>query len=138
MLRNTLAGAVCVTLFIAISATTPDLAHAAQVIKGNKLVLQFREVRNYERPRRNGNRLSFCTALGECGKPAADEFCRSNGFEGMLTFQRDHMEGHGAQLRFLRIKCWRAKGSTARQEADASAIPKAVLRSNSSAKSNRR
>jgi hypothetical protein len=116
-----------------ISALTADWAYGSQLTKGDRVVMhQTREVRNYDRPRRNGNRIAFClTAVGTCGKPAADAFCRSNDFEGALTFQRERMEGHGAQLRFLRIKCWRS------QAAAASEVAGAVVNSNTSAKSNR-
>jgi hypothetical protein len=88
------------------------------------------EVGNYNKPRLNGTQVAFClTAAGKCGKEAADAFCRSRDFEGALTFQRERMEG-SAQLRFLRIKCWRALASVSeRVETD-------VL-SNTSAKSNR-
>jgi hypothetical protein len=97
-----------------ISALTGHVAFGAQPTKANRLVShQAQEVRNYDRPRQGGNRIAFCLpANGECGKPAADAFCRGKEFEGALTFQRERTEGHGAQMRFLRIKCWRMQGAT--------------------------
>ena len=117
---------------ISISDPTADWAYGSQLRKGDKRVVEQREVRNYERPRRNGNRIAFCTAEGKCGKPAADQFCRDNEFEGALTFQRERIEGHSSKLRFFRIKCWRSKAGTASDVAGAEVI------SNTSAKSNRR
>jgi hypothetical protein len=117
-----------------ISALTADWAYGAQLTKGNRMVVdQTREVRNYDRPRRNGNRIAFCltAAVSTCGKHAADAFCHDNDFEGSLTFQRERMEGHSAQLRFLRIKCWRSRGAAATDVAESDA------KSNVSAKSNR-
>lgn len=91
-----------------------------------------KEVRNYDRPRQDGNRIAFCLpADGECGKPAADAFCRGKDFEAALTFQRERMEGHGAQMRFLQIKCWRTQGATV-SETTATDVT-----TNTSAKSNR-
>jgi hypothetical protein len=116
-----------------ISALTVHFAYGAQPTKGNRLVLsQTREVRNYDRPRQEGNRIAFCLpSNGECGKPVADAFCRGKDFEGALTFQRERMEGHGAQMRFLRIKCWRTQGATVSEVTAADVI------SNTSGKSNR-
>jgi hypothetical protein len=117
-----------------ISALTANWADGAQITKGNRIVLQqTREVRNYARPRRNGNRIAFCltAAVSTCGKHAADAFCHDNDFEGALTFQRERMEGHAAQLRFLSIKCWRPQAGTTSEVADVK------VKSNTSAKSNR-
>jgi hypothetical protein len=116
-----------------VSASTAHWAYGAQPTKGNRLVLpQTREVRNYDRPRQDGNRIAFCLpANGECGKPAADAFCRGRDFKEALTFQRERMEGHGAQMRFLRIKCWRTQGAAASEVTAADVI------SNTSTKSNR-
>jgi hypothetical protein len=133
-----LAGVACFSISSILSAISADGAYGAQLAKGNKIVLEKREIRNYERPRRNGNRLAFCTVDGQCGKHAADEFCRENDFVGALTFQRDRMEGHSAQLRFQRIKCWRVKGDTAAKQARAPETIRAEPISNILAKSNRR
>jgi hypothetical protein len=135
MLRIVLAAAACLSLsgFL----TTSDLAYGSQLGKADRLALQQREVRNYQKPRRSGNRLAFCTAAGQCGKHAADEFCRGNDFEGALSFERDRMEGHSAQLRFLRIKCWRSKGNIAAKQVRAPEVKKTGLTTNTLAKSNR-
>jgi hypothetical protein len=116
-----------------ISALTAQWAYGAQLTKSDRMASPLtKEVRNYDRPRINGNRIAFCLpADGACGKPAADAFCRDKDFEGVLTFQRERMEGHGAQMRFLRIKCWRSVGATAPAVADVNVI------SNTSTKSNR-
>ena|SRR5688572_24834990 len=137
MFRTTLACAVCVFIS-SFACLTPDQVLGSQLTKGNRLVLQQREVRNYERPRRNGNRIAFCTAGGQCGKHAADEYCRENDFEGALTFQRDRMEGHSAQMRFLRIKCWRSKVRAVGKQTHAPEVAGRKLISNTSIKSNRR
>ncbi len=112
MLRTIFTVIVHASVCTVFSVLSADWACGSQLTKGNKLVLEKREVRNFERPRQNGNRLAFCTADGHCGKHAADEFCRGSDFEGALTFQRDRTEGHSAKLRFLRIKCWRTSEGT--------------------------
>jgi hypothetical protein len=90
------------------------------------------EIGSYNRPQLNGKRVAFCiTEGGQCGKEAADAFCRSRDFEGALTFQRERMEGHSFQLRFLHIKCWRT-------QADSLESAEADVTSNTAAKSNRR
>ena len=128
----------CLGILSLATVLDSELAHGAQPAKGNRTVLEKKEVRNYERPRRGGNRLAFCTADGQCGKHAADEFCRDSGFDGALTFQRDRMEGHSAQLRFLRIKCSRSRGSGVAKPAPAAELPGSALKSNTAAKTNRR
>jgi hypothetical protein len=126
--------AAAVGLCGVISTLTVNFAYGAQPTKGNRLVVsQTKEVRNYDRPRQEGNRIAFCLpANGECGKPAADAFCRGKDFEGALTFQRERMEGHGAQMRFLRIKCWRTQGAAVSEVTAAQDVI-----TNTSAKSNR-
>lgn len=123
-----------VGLCVVISAFTVNFAYGAQPTKSNRLVVsQTKEVRNYDRPRQDGNRVAFCLpAKGECGKPVADAFCRGKDFDGALTFQRERMEGHGAQMRFLRIKCWRTQGATVPEVTAAQDVI-----TNTSAKSNR-
>jgi hypothetical protein len=126
--------AAAVGLCGVISTLTVNFAYGAQPTKGNRLVVsQTKEVRNYDRPRQEGNRIAFCLpANGECGKPAADAFCRGKDFEGALTFQRERMEGHGAQMLFLRIKCWRTQGAAVSEVTAAQDVI-----TNTSAKSNR-
>lgn len=126
------------TVSLAICTMSLDHALAAQLTKGDRTVVQDRQVRNFERPRQKGNRLAFCTAAGQCGKPAADEFCQANDFEGALMFQRDRMEGHSAQLRFLRIKCWRSMHAGPTERSRTSQDPAKQLITNTATKSNRR
>ena len=120
-------------LYGMIFAVTAHRAYGAQLSKSDRMALpQTKEIGNYDRPRQSGNRIAFCLpAGGACGKAAADAFCRDKDFEGALTFQRERMEGHGAQMRFLRIKCWRSLGATVPDAAAADVI------SNTSTKSNR-
>jgi hypothetical protein len=81
-------------------------------------------VRNYFAPQLDGARLDACLA-GEnsCGKPAADAFCKTQGFAQALTFQREAgastrrldsgelCEGDGCTA-FKQIKCF-SPGETA-------------------------
>jgi hypothetical protein len=47
-------------------------------------------VRNYFAPQWDGIRLDAClTAVSTCGKPAADAFCKAQGFTEALIFQRE-------------------------------------------------
>jgi hypothetical protein len=47
------------------------------------------DVRSYFAPAVDGNRLDAClTGVGDCGKPAADAFCKGQGFETAILFQR--------------------------------------------------
>jgi hypothetical protein len=46
----------------------------------------------FRAPRINGTRLDWCLVFGEqCGQPAADEFCRHQGFKAALRFEIEHM-----------------------------------------------
>ncbi|HUR43374.1 MAG TPA: hypothetical protein VMZ01_04665 [Aestuariivirga sp.] len=47
-------------------------------------------VRNYFAPEQAGLRLDSClTGAADCGKPAADAFCKAEGFETAIIFQRE-------------------------------------------------
>ena len=47
-------------------------------------------VRNFFAPAIEGARLDAClTAGGECGKPVADAYCKAQGFEVAVLFQRE-------------------------------------------------
>lgn len=46
-------------------------------------------VRNFFAPEWNGERLSACTASGQCGKPAADAWCKAQGYDQSIMFQRE-------------------------------------------------
>jgi hypothetical protein len=81
-------------------------------------------VRNYFAPELDGARLDACLS-GEttCGKPAADAFCKAQGFSEALIFQRETgvstkrldsgeiCEG-GNCIAFKQIKCF-SPGDTA-------------------------
>ncbi len=81
-------------------------------------------VRNYFAPEWDGTRLDAClTAVSTCGKPAADAFCKAQGFTEALIFQRETgvstkrlhsgeiCEGDGCTA-FKQIKCF-SPGDTA-------------------------
>lgn len=81
-------------------------------------------VRNYFAPQLDGARLDACLAeANTCGKPAADAFCKTEGFIEALTFQREAgvstkrlgsgelCEGDGCTA-FKQIKCF-SPGDTA-------------------------
>lgn len=81
-------------------------------------------VRNYFAPEWDGTRLDAClTAATTCGKPAADAFCKAQGFTEALIFQREAgsstkrlhsgeiCEGDGCTA-FKQIKCF-SPGDTA-------------------------
>ena len=77
-------------------------------------------VRNYFAPEQAGQRLDSClTGATDCGKPAADAFCRTQGFDIALIFQREAAAqtiriGNGASCTgpdctsFRQIKCYAA------------------------------
>ena len=63
-------------LAILLSAPSADTAHAQQ------------EARTFANPVMRGVRLDWCKHWGrECGKPAADLFCKESGFESAQRFQ---------------------------------------------------
>ncbi|MGH6854909.1 MAG: hypothetical protein ACREDX_08160 [Aestuariivirga sp.] len=82
-------------------------------------------VRNYFAPELDGKRLDSClTEAGDCGKPAADAFCKAQGFESALIFQREAVAdtvrlGGGAFCTgpactsFRQIKCFASESATA-------------------------
>ena len=65
-------------------------------------------VRNFMSPQINGRAVAFCLSLTkQCGKHAADAFCRDNGFDEALSFQRDATDL--IKLSFRQIKCRQAR-----------------------------
>ena len=50
---------------------------------------QAAEVRNYFAPERDGERVAACLSDGACGKAAADAFCREQGYDSSVLFQRE-------------------------------------------------
>jgi hypothetical protein len=62
--------------------------------------------RNFLSPKIDGKPIAFClSGNSQCGRAAADAFCRSAGFNVALTFQRDGMQSELATLHFREIKC---------------------------------
>src|SRR5689334_8915656 len=47
------------------------------------------EVRNFFAPQIAGARVDACLTGGACGKPAADAFCKEQGFDRAMIFQRE-------------------------------------------------
>jgi len=82
-------------------------------------------VRNFFAPESQGLRLDSClTGDHDCGKPAADAFCKAQGFETALIFQREAAAetvrlGNGAFCTgpactsFKQIKCYSAANTIA-------------------------
>jgi len=82
-------------------------------------------VRNFFAPQSQGLRLDSClTGDHDCGKPAADAFCKAQGFETALIFQREAAAetiklGNGAFCTgpactsFRQIKCYSAGDTVA-------------------------
>ena len=46
------------------------------------------EVRNYFTPQLGGHRIHACLSDGACGKAAADAFCKIEGYDEAMLFQR--------------------------------------------------
>jgi hypothetical protein len=53
---------------------------------------QASEVRNFFSPRVDGQPINACLAGGACGKAAADAFCKVEGFDQAMLFQRGRAE----------------------------------------------
>ena len=82
-------------------------------------------VRSYFTPSIDGLRVDSClTSTGDCGKPAADSFCKVQGYESALIFQRESAVytkrlGTGELCTssecasFRQIKCFTPKGDLA-------------------------
>jgi hypothetical protein len=49
-------------------------------------------VRNFFAPAMDGARLDACLSGGDCGKPAADAFCKVQGYDKSVLFQRERFQ----------------------------------------------
>ena len=62
-------------------------------------------MRSFHLPQVNGKMVRFCLShLNQCGKPAADAFCRINGFKEAFTFQRNGSD-ETTVTNFRQINC---------------------------------
>jgi hypothetical protein len=62
-------------------------------------------MRSFHLPQVNGKVVHFClSGWNRCGKPAADAFCRSQGFKEAFTFQRNESQAITA-TNFRQINC---------------------------------
>ena len=115
------------------SGTSPRVA------KADRIALQIDTgIRNYLSPRLNGNRVAFCLTDGsQCGKEAADAFCRGNGFSEAITFQRDHVQSNSTRLRFRQIKCWHPQVAAGTEQDVITELAGVPQTSNAAIKSNR-
>lgn len=87
-------------------------------------------VRNFFTPALDGTRLDACLSGGVCGKPAADAFCKSQGYDKALIFQREAFQStrtldsdqtcSSSCIAFKQIKCFTTKTDFAglEQQAD--------------------
>lgn len=101
------------------SPLTRPLIIAAFVALSAGIAEASSSIRIYSLPEQDGYLLSSCLYDNDgCGKPAADAWCQSNGYQEALTFQRERREtiarrlGSGAFCdgpvceTFRQIKCY--------------------------------
>lgn len=81
-------------------------------------------VRNFFTPLLDGVRVDACLASGPCGKPAADAFCKKEGYDKAMIFQRESYtssrkldsgaacEGSSCTA-FKQVKCFSTKDNMA-------------------------
>ena len=77
------------------------------------------EVRNFFAPQIGGERIGACLEGGACGKAAADAFCKAEGYDHAMIFQRERAssarildsdrECTGDCASFRQVKCFTAK-----------------------------
>ena len=77
---------------------------------------QAGEVRNFFAPQVGGEPINACLADGTCGKPAADAFCKVEGYDHATIFQREPAQSarlidsdkvcDGKCTAFSQVKCY--------------------------------
>jgi len=77
---------------------------------------QASEVRNFFSPRVDGQPINACLAGGACGKAAADAFCKVEGYDQAMLFQRESSQSarlidsdklcDGDCTAFRQVKCF--------------------------------
>ena len=61
-----------------------------------------RTTQTFTRPKWQGDRLDWCLNWGRnCGKPAADAYCRERGFDTAVDFQKDSNIGDSEPTRLI-------------------------------------
>lgn len=81
------------------------------------------QVRNFFSPEVGGTRIDACLASGACGKAAADAFCRVQGYDRAMIFQRETFTAtkvidsgqscSGSCTSFRQVKCFTTKSDFA-------------------------
>jgi hypothetical protein len=81
------------------------------------------QVRNFFAPELDGARIDACLHTGACGKPAADAFCRVQGYDRAMIFQREGFQTtrvidsdktcSGDCTAFRQVKCFTTKSDIA-------------------------
>jgi hypothetical protein len=81
------------------------------------------QVRNFFAPHLEGARIDACLDGGACGKPAADAFCRVQGYDRAMIFQRESYASTraldsgrlctGDCIAFRQVKCFTDKSDMA-------------------------
>ena len=81
------------------------------------------EVRNFFTPEIGGARVDACLSGGGCGKAAADAFCKVQGYDRAMIFQREQAASSRSIdsgqvcskdcMSFRQVKCFTTKGDIA-------------------------
>lgn len=84
---------------------------------------QATEVRNYFSPQVGGLRVDACLTGGACGKAAADAFCKVEGYDQAMLFQRETAKSarsidsdrvcDGNCTTFRQVKCFTVRSDLA-------------------------
>ena len=92
---------------------------ASLVLLASITATEAGEVRNYFAPRLEGHRIDACLSGGACGKAAADAFCKVEGYDQAMLFQRERAASarvidsdkvcDGNCTSFRQVKCYTAR-----------------------------